>query len=272
MFTILSVAQFRWRCCPFLEYQIYDKSIVFSNESEFDFIKRIIDSDRFVYTFAQNDMSFTHSHEVLILGYDDKSKSYFTHDFYKGRYQGKWVTADKCRLVCYDNYLATHDYLDGMWAVKVRNDKNIYKSASMKFDKHDFLNTLSEYVGEHKEISKLLAKEKLVIGIKIYNVIKKKLINLLEKFSDLDFCEKYILAPHAFSILYEHKKLLRLAIGKFMISNTNIDFKLDVVEDMALTIRNIALKFNFQKDTEKRKESIKSIIEMIKEISFVRER
>lgn len=255
--------KFKWATCPMLITRVYQKEIIFNQWDFHDFLIELIKNDNYIYFIrALGDGS---SHEVFISGFDLSRREFLCHDFWDGIYGEKWIPFAEITLKADSTFQKewSTDYLNGVWAIQKTNQykepSEFYYETVLNFSANDLLDILKEYIGMSNNVRTILRKDNRYLGLEIYDIM----IDMLEKQKTTMAGQPF--AIHPYHLLYEHKKLLSLAINNF-INNASLKSELELLEDKALELRNLVLYCNLfiaEKGIYKKYEAI---LEKIKDI------
>lgn len=231
----------RFSSCPLIVCRSYDKETLLSAFDLSEFIIKLINTESYVFFFR--DVGNGRKHEVLISGYDLSTQKFLCHDFWGGFYGERWMPFEEIKI---NTNKIPHidwavDYLDGIWTLqktsKYKEKDSFYYETVLNFTISDLIDCLEEHLGYKNNIRKILRKDDRKVGIEIYDImitmLEKQKKNLVNRPFDI----------HAFHLLYEHKKLIKLALDNF-IDNPFYKEKAILLVKEAEKLRNLVLYCN----------------------------
>ncbi|MFD1887708.1 hypothetical protein [Paenibacillus wenxiniae] len=198
------------------------------------------------------------------------SKKFLCHDFWNGFYAAKWLSFDEIKI---NTNKIPHvdwavDYLDGIWTIqktnKYKEKDDFYYETVLNFTKNDLIDCFKEYLGYTNHVSKVLLKDNRRTGIEVYEImidmLGRQKVNLVNRPFDI----------HAFHLLYEHKKLVALAVKNYIDNPIYLE-KAEMLVNVAEKLRNLVMYCNISIKEERMYKRYDSIIATIKHLKIAEE-
>ena len=237
--------------CPWLKVQKLQRDLIkFTNQDIIDFVIKSLNENYYVYlnvdeyyipdrrTYKKRHFS----HDILVYGYDINSETFDVLGFNKN-------VSFKSSKVSFSEFRKSYLYLEN-----IENECNqvyLYKfnpEGEYEFNKKLVIESLEDYLHSRntsEKFSMLLEPWERFYGMESY----KQLYNYFEA---LIQGEVYIDIRNT-HILWEHKKVMASRIN-FMLENQIIETKIyqdaKKIEDRALIIRNMFVKYSLVKDND----------------------
>lgn len=253
--------------CPFIDFQLIDKKANLNGSKSFtDFIEMQINNgyyidtclNQYFFSFSDFYMKKEYIHPTFIYGYDNKEKLIYVSDFFNnGKYSSQKVSYDEINKSYRLDNMQDIEY----WRYWVTLYK--YNNKQYNFNLKLFKLCLNDYIKSKDSFFKLQysfrsSEDKMYFGLQCYDLLTEH----VKKF-------KTQLSLRSIHIFYDHKiaMLMRLDyIEKehLLIFNTYSVLKRDFnyLADLALRLRNSALKYVISKDEE----LLSHIVELIQEL------
>ena len=235
--------------CPGIDYYNLSKDIIALKWPKVgDLIVDLIDNDYYVVMFLDwyylsSAPSHYHEihmpHEVFIYGYDKHSnKVYLSDNFSKGKF---------VRRTCSFEELELGYQLMGRGSIywpQIKYLKRMEK-VSCNFDMELVLNSINDYLCSKRSV--FCVEDQVAYGLNALYVVLNKIKDSRDKLIDIDVRPLYL--------LYEHKLLMEKRFqyigNQGLLSDAySIKNRFTEIKNSFLVMRNLALKYNLNKDTD----------------------
>jgi hypothetical protein len=252
----------RLECYPLVYYQLLNIQIFINNNIDIvDFIINCINSGYYIWLYLDefyvpNRISYNTGHlihECLIYGYNTDKSCFYSAGF------------DTRHNYSFSEISYT-DFIKAFYNSDINKPVNIVKHQETdryNFDIQNVMNLLEDYVYS-KNTSKRLSiysnpTSDVIYGLQIYEYLRKNFENPPTK--------EFLDDIRSLHILWEHKKCMTSRI-KFLYENKYLDklepyySKYKEIENKALALRNMQIKYTYTRDDDE----IKKIATYIDEI------
>ncbi|OKP87821.1 hypothetical protein A3844_10490 [Paenibacillus helianthi] len=239
--------------CPIIERFYIEKELIPNKNQLVDFFTDAIDRNLYVITYIDEYyipntkpyMCWHFPHDVLLHGHDKSAKTFYTSGFNeKGVYSSN-------NIVTYDDFNKAIDIDEQMddtkdfsaWnnkinLIRVRYDWEYkFHSSAMKESLNDYLLSTNS----SNKFNMFRNTNDHIYGLAVYSSLDLFLEKVESLQNNIDI--------RLFHLIWEHKRNMNFRV-EFLINNKNYDFdkilldKLNKIENDALIIRNLVLKYN----------------------------
>mgnify|MGYP001348798290 CR=1 FL=1 len=255
---------------PLLKENYIERKYLYEGIDYIDFFCNILKQGAYIMTFV-NEYYLTpmkaykkyhFAHDILLYGYDQQSRYFYASGYTKvGKYENFKIGFDEFSLAferVYENEKKLNSIVPWLEGIHILT---LNKGETYTLELDTIINSLKDYVfsinssKKYSESSSILSKNSF--GLEVYDNLITFVKNQKNKIIDI----------RSFHILYEHKQCMVKRIEflerrEFISQSSYLKNGFQKIEEKALIIRNLVVKYNFTNDNR----CIESIINNVKEL------